>query len=207
MCARIALTGGIASGKSLLAKFLNKLGVETLDADDIAHELVPPEERRRLAAEVFASPEKRKALEARLHPVIRERLAAFSSSACGRMRVEIIPLLFECHWEADYDIILCVFTPRRLQVDRMISLRGYTEKQAEARLAAQLPAAEKAARSDYVIVNDGSVGNLKIEARRLVEWLKGEHNGRRSRERGRRAYADEGRKGEKGECVKEGADG
>lgn len=204
---RIALTGGIASGKSLLAKFLNEFGVETLDADDVAHELVPPEERRRIADEVFASPEKRKALEARLHPVIRERLSRFSSSGCGGLRIEIIPLLFECHWETDYDIILCVFSPRRLQVERMTALRGYTEEQAEARLAAQLPAEEKAARSDYVIVNDGSVDNLKIEAKKLVEWLKGEHNGRRSREDGWRACTGEERKAEKGVCTQEGAVG
>ena len=63
---RIALTGGIACGKSLVAKFLNELGVETIDADDIVHELIPdPAERKRLAAEVFADPAKRKALEAR----------------------------------------------------------------------------------------------------------------------------------------------
>ena len=59
---KIALTGGIACGKSLLSKFLNELGVETIDADDVVHELIPdPAERRRIAAEVFADPEKRRA--------------------------------------------------------------------------------------------------------------------------------------------------
>ena len=97
---RIALTGGIACGKSLLAKYLNDLGVETLDADDIVHELVPEEERRRIADEIFRNPEKRKELEARLHPLVRARLAAFASQP-STLRIEIIPLLFECHWEAD----------------------------------------------------------------------------------------------------------
>ena len=59
----------------------------------------------------------------------------------------------------------------------MTSLRGYTEEQAEARLAAQLPVEEKAARSDYVIVNDGSAETLMNEAKKLVEWLKGRQNG------------------------------
>ena len=173
---RIALTGGIACGKSLLAKYLNDLGVETLDADDIVHELVPEEERRRIADEIFRNPEKRKELEARLHPLVRARLAAFASQP-STLRIEIIPLLFECHWEADYDIIICVSSPRHLQVDRLTSLRGYTEEQAEARLAAQLPVEEKAARSDYVILNDGSAENLMENAQRLVEWLKGRCDG------------------------------
>ena len=61
---RIALSGGIACGKSLFAKFLRALGVQTLDADDIVHELIPEDERRRLASIVFADPAARKALEA-----------------------------------------------------------------------------------------------------------------------------------------------
>ena len=63
---KVALTGGIACGKSLLSNFLRELGVETIDADDVVHELIPdPAERRRIAAEVFADPEKRRALEAK----------------------------------------------------------------------------------------------------------------------------------------------
>ena len=190
---RIALTGGIACGKSLLANYLNQLGVETLDADDIVHELIPDAERRRMADEVFRDPVKRKELEQRIHPLVRARLAAFANGERGtaaakamavesgngewKIRIEIIPLLFECHWEADYDIILCVSSPRSLQVERMTSRRGYTEEQAESRLAAQLPVEEKAARSDYVIVNGGSAENLMEEAKKLVAWLKGRCNG------------------------------
>ena len=180
---RIALTGGIACGKSLLANYLNELGVETLDADDIVHELIPEAERRRMADEVFRYPTKRKELERRIHPLVRARLAAFAAqpqttnSQLPTLKVEIIPLLFECNWETDYDIILCVSSPRSLQVERMTMLRGYTEEQAEARLAAQLPVEEKAARSDYVIENGGSAEKLKAEAKKLVEWLKGLDNG------------------------------
>ena len=169
---RIALTGGIACGKSLLARYLNELGVETLDADDIVHEIIPAEERRRIADEIFRDPSKRKELEARLHPLVRARLAEFAKESSG-IKIEIIPLLFECHWELDYDIIICVFSPRSLQVERMTSKRGYSEEQAEARLSAQIPVEEKAARSHYVIENDGSAENLKQEAKRLLDWLKG----------------------------------
>jgi dephospho-CoA kinase len=175
---RIALTGGIACGKSLLAKYLNENGVRTLDADDIVHELISAEERKRIAGEIFRDAAKRKELEARIHPLVKARLDDFAAAAGDEIRIEIIPLLFECNWQEVYDIICCVSSPRSVQKERMIKLRGYSEEQAEARLAAQLPVEAKAKRSDYVIVNDGSAENLKKEAKKLVEWLKGAYNGR-----------------------------
>ena len=244
---KIVLTGGIACGKSLLSKFLNELGVETLDADDIVHELLPdPEERRRIAAEVFADPEKRRVLEAKLHPIVKERIdqwlgevlspsaGAFaashpssdrlrgslrsgdmlvlsrgkaalvqcvgnhqapgtkhqrsagtseaqapaegeSTSAVGAqaptIRIAVIPLLFEAHWEKNFDIICCVASTRENQVKRMVATRGMTLAEAEARLAAQLPVEEKARRSHYVIQNDGTADELRAEAQKLVATL------------------------------------
>ena len=179
---RIALTGGIACGKSLFAKFLRELGVQTLDADDIVHELIPAEERRRLAPIVFADPVARKALEARIHPLVRDRVerwfreevdARGSSPLHARpIRVAIIPLLFECNWDADYDIIICISSPAEEQIRRMVETRGLSRAAAEARLNAQLPVVEKAARSHYVVVNDSTVAHLREEAVRCVEWLR-----------------------------------
>ena len=84
---RIALTGGIACGKSLVAKFLNELGVETIDADDIVHELIPdPAERKRIAAEVFGNEAKRRELEARLHPLVKERIEGFLNGEAASRR-------------------------------------------------------------------------------------------------------------------------
>ena len=181
----IALTGGIACGKSLVAKFLNEFGVETIDADDLVHELIPdPAERRRLAAEVFADPAKRQALEARLHPLVKARIRAWqdarretedggvSGLPSHVLRVAVIPLLFEAHWDADYDIICCVSSDRETQVSRMMTTRGYTREEAEARLAAQLPVEEKAAKSHYVIENNGSAEELKSKVAEFVNWLK-----------------------------------
>ena len=193
---KVALTGGIACGKSLLSKFLNELGVETLDADDVVHTLLPdPEERRRIAAEVFADPEKRRALEAKLHPVVKEKIdtwLSLSPSGSGAqpqfsngdpsaplrlcvekkgIRIAIIPLLFEAHWEKNFDIICCVASSRETQIERMIATRGMSRAEAEARLAAQLPVEEKARRSHYVIHNDGTADELRAEAQKLVTWL------------------------------------
>ena len=182
---RIALTGGIACGKSLVAKFLNELGVETIDADDIVHELIPdPAERKRIAAEVFADPEKRRELEAKIHPLVKRKIQAFqdfrretegglvSRLKSKVLRVAIIPLLFEARWEENFDIICCVNSERDLQISRMMATRGYTREEAEARLKAQMPVEEKAAKSHYVIENNGSAEELKRETEKFVSWLK-----------------------------------
>ena len=177
---KIALTGGIACGKSLLSRFLRELGVETIDADDIVHELIPdPAERRRIAAEVFADPAKRRALEARLHPVVRERILRFFDFSVNRsigqsvnnLRLAIIPLLFEVHWDEDYDIICSVVSSREKQIERMMTTRGYSREEAEARLAAQMPVEEKAKKSHYVIRNEGTAEELRLEAEKFVRWL------------------------------------
>ena len=172
---RIALTGGIACGKSLVAKFLNELGVETIDADDIVHELIPdPAERRRIAAEVFGNEAKRKELEAKIHPQVKAKIETFlcSPSPFTSHRIAVIPLLFETHWDADYDIICCVRSARATQVARMMETRGYTREEAEDRLAAQMPVEEKAAKSHYVIENNGTSDELKSEVAKFVGWLK-----------------------------------
>ena len=213
---RIALTGGIACGKSLVAKFLRELGVSVLDADDVVHELESPGgaavpaiaerfgpsvlapdggvDREKLAALVFAagssvprdrhgsaaSPlaaaDARRDLEAIIHPLVRQRLLAFATSHESRAtshepRVAIIPLLYESHFESDYDIILCVTSSEDRQIERMVRTRGYTQAQAEARLAAQMPVREKAARADRIIQNDSTPEELKAEVRRCVAWL------------------------------------
>lgn len=172
---RIALTGGIACGKSLVAKYLNELGVATIDADDIVHELIPdPVERKRIAAEVFADPVKRRELEAKLHPQVKAKIDDFfvrHSALSTQHSLAIIPLLFETHWDADYDIICCVSSAREAQVERMMTTRGYTREEAEARLAAQWPVAEKAERSHYIIANDGNAAELREKVIAFVAWL------------------------------------
>ena len=200
---KIAITGGIACGKSLLSRCLNGLGVETLDADDVVHEILPdPAERRRIAEEVFSDPGKRRELEAKLHPLVKTRIdnwldgtngtnrtartdvtnetgARLAGPGClvspggpvSPVRVAIIPLLFEVHWEGNFDIICAVVSSREKQIERMTTTRGMTREEAEARLAAQMPAEEKARRSHYVIRNEGSPEELKAQAAAFLEWL------------------------------------
>ena len=194
---KIALTGGIACGKSLLSRYLNELGVETIDADDVVHEIIPdPAERRRIAAEVFADPVKRKALEAKIHPLVKERierwldegdnvvrdvgdarderpssLTPLASLTPPNLKIAIVPLLFEVQWEKNFDIISCVVSTRESQIERMVTTRSMTRAEAEARLAAQLPVEEKARRSHYVIHNDGSPEELRAQAVEFIKWI------------------------------------
>ena len=195
---KVCITGGIASGKSLLSHYLNEFGVVTVDADDIVHELIPKEERERLRKVVFKNPEARKELEARIHPLVRQKILSAIEGDRGQESgvkgdcppnlsltpnpshltpnfslplIAVIPLLFEVQWEKDYDIIICILSSREKQIERMMSLRGYTREEAEARLAAQMDPAIKAAKSDYVILNDSTDEDLKAEARKLIDYL------------------------------------
>ena len=189
---KIALTGGIACGKSTLAKFLTELGIRLLDADDVVHEMeaaggvaVPAIvdrfgkgvlaqdgsiNRVALAKIVFADAGARQDLEKILFPLVRARLLEFVESA-NSLNISVIPLLFESHWDKVYDIIIAIASPKGQQIDRMMQTRGYTFAEAEARLAAQMPVTEKIARSDFVVMNDSTPENLKEEARRLYAWL------------------------------------
>lgn len=221
---KIALTGGIACGKSLFAKFLGELGIQLIDADDVVHELEAPGgaavepivarfgrgvlssdggiDRAALAERVFSDPAARADLEAIIFPLVRTRLgkavAPRPQRSSAPITIHIIPLLFESHWESDYDIILCIASPVGLQIDRMVRSRGYSRPHAEARLAAQLPVAEKIARSNYTVMNDSTPEHLRDEAERLVDWLKGkiEDEGRRNKENVRKRSG--GRSGQAG---------
>ena len=169
----VALTGGIACGKSLVASLLRARGIETLDADDVVHEILPEEERRRLVAEgVFRDETRRKALEARLWPLVLERFVAWHAQETPALRIAIIPLLFEARWDEKYDIICTVICEEATQLKRMIEDRGYSSEEAHGRLAAQMPVSLKAAKSHYVIHNDGTREQLASEVDGFVRWLK-----------------------------------
>ena len=208
---KIALTGGIACGKSLFAKFLRELGIHVLDADDVVHEMEAPGgaavsaivarfgegvlaqdggiDRPALARLVFADAAARADLEAIVFPLVRARFREATRAPLPRgvapargsgtlaastwqITIHIIPLLFESHWETDYDILICIASPVDLQIARMMTSRGYSRAHAEARLAAQWPVSEKAARCHYTVMNDSTPEHLRDEAKRLLAWLK-----------------------------------
>jgi len=192
---RIALTGGIACGKSLFSRFLREQGVETLDADDVVHQLeasggvaVEPVaerfgadvvdaaggvDRARLAARVFGPGREaaRRDLEAIIFPAVRQRFAAWAGNPSGKIRVAVVPLLFEGGWDRDFDLVLCLVSSPEVQLKRLMETRGLSRPEAEARLAAQMPVAEKALRSSCVVENNAGVDALAREARKTVAFL------------------------------------
>jgi dephospho-CoA kinase len=186
---RVALTGGIASGKSTVADLFAALGVPVIDTDVIAREVVEPGEpalaevaaafgpgvlgsdgrldRRRLRDIVFADPAARRRLEAILHPAIRARMAAQSGAAGGPYQLLVIPLLAEGGRRDHVDRVLLVDVPEAVQVERLVRRDGSSREQAAAALAAQASRAARQAIADDVIENAGGVEDLRARVAEL----------------------------------------
>ncbi len=182
---RVALTGGIASGKSAVAALFTAHGVPVVDSDVIAREVVAPGspaleairrrfgdgvlqadgslDRRALREQVFAEPAARRDLEAITHPAIRARMQAWSQTAVGPYQIHMIPLLIEGGGRRDFDRVLVVDCPEQLQVQRVMQRDGVDEISARNVLAAQASRAERLSIADDVIVNDGDRDKLSIE--------------------------------------------
>lgn len=181
---RIGLTGGIASGKSTVARLLAERGVPVVDADRLAREVVEPGtpglaaiaarwpevvpggvlDRKALGAIVFARPSERAALEAIVHPRIREeserRLRELEARGAERAVYEAA-LLFENDLDAGMDATILVALDPELQVARLVARDGIPPEAARARLAAQLPLEAKKARATFVVDNGGTPEQLR----------------------------------------------
>jgi dephospho-CoA kinase len=193
---RIALTGGIACGKSTFSHILFSLGVAVIDADDIVHGLessggraVPfilnrfgdsvlkddgGVDRAKLASIVFSSDEARKDLEEIIFPMVKAEIDNFLDSPKPpeiKFSLAVIPLLFESHWDSDYDIIVSLISSPEIMIRRMIETRGYTHQQALARISAQMSVEEKSRRAHYTVVNNSTYEDLYAEAVKLVDCL------------------------------------
>ena len=180
---RVALTGGIASGKShCLARF-RELGAPAIDADVVAREVVVPGtpglaaivarfggtilrqdgslDRPALAGIVFGDPDARRDLEAIVHPAVYGAIRAWftgleSGPAVPPAAIADIPLLYETGHEADFDRVVVAACRPDEQLDRLVRGRGLTQEEAAMRIAAQMPIAEKARRADFVVDTSGS---------------------------------------------------
>lgn len=194
MVHRIALTGGIASGKSTVAGLLAGHGALLIDSDVLAREVVEPGtpglaligerfgpevigpqghlDRARLGALVFADPGARADLEAIVHPLIRARSARLESEApADAIVVHVIPLLVEKNMHPDFDTVVVVDADPKTQLARLASRDGFDEAAARARLAAQATREQRLAVADEVIVNDGTPADLERAVDALWERL------------------------------------
>ena len=192
----LGLTGGIASGKSTVAGMLAEMGATVVSADELSREVVAPGmpalaevvrvfgagvlgedgnlDREELGQRVFADNAARQRLEAILHPAIRrlseERLASLRSSAAPLIVYEA-PLLFEAGAESRVDEVLAVTIDEGEQLRRLVERDGFSVEEAQARIAAQMPQAEKAERADHVIDNGGSLEVLRGQVETLFREL------------------------------------
>ncbi|MFC5405415.1 dephospho-CoA kinase [Cohnella soli] len=177
----IGLTGGIATGKSTVASMLKQRGALLIDLDIIAREIVEPGQpslsaivdrfgpsviredgsldRKKLGSLVFANTNERKALEAILHPAIRQvmknRMTDYERTSPDKLVVVDVPLLFESGLEHYFEKVMVVYVPRSLQLKRLVERDGFNSEDAGRRLDAQMDIEEKRRRADIVIDNGG----------------------------------------------------
>jgi dephospho-CoA kinase len=196
---RVGLTGGIAAGKSEVARLLAEQGAVVIDADAVAREVVAPGtpglaevtgifgpgvlrpdgslDRPALGEIVFADPELRARLNAVVHPRVGRRMRELERGAGDAgIVVHDVPLIAENGLAGDYDAVVVVDVPPRVQADRLIRHRGMTREQATARIAAQASRKQRLAIAGIVIDNSGSlseldrqVGELWTELRRMAK--------------------------------------
>jgi dephospho-CoA kinase len=177
---KVALTGGIATGKSHVLEQFRRRGVPCLDADVLAHGVEAPGteatqaiaarfgdvlaadgavDRRKLAPIVFGDPAARRELEAIVHPAVYRAIAAglraFELVGSYPLAVVDVPLLFETGHATDFDRVIVTVCEPKTQIARLIA-RGIAEAEARQRLAAQWPSEEKVRRADFVVSTDGS---------------------------------------------------
>ncbi|HEB12370.1 MAG TPA: dephospho-CoA kinase [Actinobacteria bacterium] len=191
----VGLTGGIASGKSTITKYLSDLGAVCVDADLIARDAMveapvysklvehfgpnilsePGEiDRAALAAEVFSDPDQLRVLNGLVHPVvidrIKEVLGAWSRERHGIGIVQV-PLLIEAGMTDLFDVIVVVITTPEMQVNRLTA-SGLSFEEAEARLRSQLPGSARLPFADLTIINKASLELLKEQTAILYDKLK-----------------------------------
>jgi dephospho-CoA kinase len=195
---RVALTGGIATGKSFCLARFAALGVPVIDADALAREAVAPGSpglaavRARFGAEVmapdgtldraalgrvvFADRAARSDLEAIIHPAVYRGIGDWllSLPATTRLAMADIPLLFESGHSHDFDRVVVCACDAAAQLSRVMLRDRLSEAEARARLNAQWPIQEKVARADYVIRTDGTLADTEARVRTVYESLKAE---------------------------------
>lgn len=193
---RVALTGGIATGKSHVRAEFATLGVPTIDSDVLARLAVAPGsaglaavatrfgshvldasgslDRAALGAVVFADASARRDLEAIVHPFVRDETERWFAALPDDVRFAIadIPLLYEVGRDRDFDVVLVVACHPATQLARVIA-RGISEQEARQRIAAQLPIDDKVRRADHVIRTDGSIDQTNRQARAIYAILAG----------------------------------
>jgi dephospho-CoA kinase len=175
----VGLTGGVGSGKSTVAEMMRELGADVVDADEATHAVYEPGspgfdavvrefgeafvaggriDRLRLGELVFSDDDARRRLNSIVHPLVREWMAQKTAEAAERgaeVVVQDVPLLFENGLERLFSSVVLVYVPEEVQIERLVSSRGFTPERARAMIAAQMPIENKRGLAHHVINNSG----------------------------------------------------
>ncbi|MCC6712687.1 MAG: dephospho-CoA kinase [Candidatus Dadabacteria bacterium] len=193
----LGLTGNIASGKSTVARMLERSGARIIDADLIAREVVEPEkpawadivrkfgpgvlgadgtvDRRRLGEIVFADEGKRKLLMDITHPrikeAVRERLSGYREENAPVVVIEAALIVESGGLREFLDGLIVVTADEESQIERLMNRSAHTREEALARIGSQMPAGEKALHADYIIDNSGTEEETEAEVKKLWEEI------------------------------------
>lgn len=198
----MALTGGIATGKSHVRARFESLGIPTVDADILARDAVAPGSaglaavvhrfgtevcdadgtlnRRKVGAIVFRDPQARRDLEQIVHPYVREMTERWFASLDPQrvpFAVADIPLLFEGRREADFEAVIVTACEPATQLNRLMARDGLGEAEARQRIAAQWPLQKKVAKADYVVRTDGSLDDTNRQVDEIASTLRAQPTG------------------------------
>ena len=186
---KIALTGGIGSGKSTALNFFAKLGFYVQDCDDVVssiyqncgdfksalldhfgNDILTEEkvDKKKIASRVFNSEDDLQWLNSQLHNRVRQEVQ--DNYQEDKINMVAVPLLHEAGWYKSFDASVCVWCPDDKRIERLKG-RGFTEEQSRERMAAQMPQDEKLERSDYGLINDFDLDCLEAQCEALAEKI------------------------------------
>ena len=192
----LAVTGGIACGKTEAGRILAQEGFEVLDTDELAHEVVKAGtpvyervveqfgtsilsadseiDREKLGHLVFADPAARETLNGLVHPAVIQAAEQWKREQPGDAAI-LVPLLFEAGWTEGWDAILCVSADEQ-NVFQRLEKRGLNEDEARKRIAAQMPLTEKEEKSDFIIKNNETLNALREKTLQVVKCIRSQGN-------------------------------
>lgn len=201
---KIAVTGGLACGKSTVSHFFKELGAHVVSADEIVHQLLSPNtilgkqvikligldivvnhqiDRARIASKVFNNPKLLSELESLLYPAVYEEMNKLYQQAQqdpqAKLFVAEVPLLFEAGFDYFFDAVVAVTADDNISQQRFQKSTGYDLEEYKKRATRQFNTTEKARRADFVIVNNGTLTELRKAVKQLFNQLQGIVNGSR----------------------------
>ena len=188
---KLAITGNIAAGKTLIESLLHELGVITIDTDEIVHELLSSDKevinkvnnlfdnevkdkegkinRKKVGDIVFNDKTK---LEKILHPEVKKVVNKFfQENEKEKILAVAVPQLYETGWEVYFDYVLLVIADDKIRKERLLLRNNLSEDAAQKRLAAQIPQEEKIKKADFVINNSEDIENTRLQLKKVLVRL------------------------------------